>query len=201
MFVLEPVEITAGALHLRPWRPDDADDAFAACQDPEIQRWTRVPAPYGREDAVWFIESVAQTGWRTGTGAHLAVVDATTGALLAAVGLADMRDADGLPGVAPGGDADLGYWCAPQVRGRGVTTNAVRTLCRWGFGALGLARIRWTALTGNDASRAVALRAGFHINPAPRPLPALRGDGIADFWTGFLLPGAGTPSAPSSGVR
>ncbi|OHV37668.1 MULTISPECIES: GNAT family N-acetyltransferase [Pseudofrankia] len=188
MSVLEPVEITAGALHLRPWRPDDADAVFAVCQDPEIQRWTRVPVPYRREDAVGFVAAITQVGWRTGTGAHLAVVDATTGGLLASVGLADMRDADGLPGVAPGGDAEVGYWCAPDARGRGVTTGAVRALCRWGFGGLGLARIRWMALTGNEGSRRVAVKAGFAIDPTPRPLPHPRDAGTAEHWTGLLLP-------------
>jgi RimJ/RimL family protein N-acetyltransferase len=184
---LEPVEITAGALHLRPWQAADADAVFAVCQDPEIQRWTRVPVPYRREDAAGFVGPLTQLAWATGTGAHLAVVDATTGGLLAAVALADLRDADGLPGTAPGGDAEIGYWCAPAARGRGVTADATRALCRWGFGALGLARIRWMALAGNDASRGVARRAGFAIHPDSRPLPNPRG-GIADHWTGLLRP-------------
>ncbi|ONH32298.1 GNAT family N-acetyltransferase [Pseudofrankia asymbiotica] len=188
MSMLEPVEITAGALHLRPWRPDDADAVFAACQDPEIQRWTSVPVPYRHEDATGFVGARTQAAWRTGTGAYLAVVDATTGDLLASVSLGDMRDADGLPGVAPGGDAEVGYWCAPAARGRGVTTDAVRVLCRWGFGGLGLATIRWMALAGNEASRQVAVRAGFTVAPVPRPLPNRRGGDLTGHWAGVLLP-------------
>ena len=186
MPALEPVEITAGPLHLRPWRRQDADDVFAACQDPEIQRWTMVPSPYTHHDAVTFVDRLARVGWATATAAHLAVVDATTGELLASVSLQDMRDAAGIPGVGPGGDAEVGYWCAPQARGRGVTTAAVRTLCRWGFGALELASIRWLAIVGNDASLAVARAAGFTVDAAPRPLLHARDREIVEFWTGCL---------------
>ncbi|MBL7495233.1 GNAT family N-acetyltransferase [Frankia sp. CNm7] len=187
MSALEPVEITAGALHLRPWRPDDADAAFEACQDPEIQRWTSVPSPYRRSDAVEFVSERAPLGWSTGTSATFAVVDATSGGLLASVGLQDLRDAAGLPGAGAGGDGEVGYWCAAPARGRGVTTDAVRVLCRWGFGALGLAVIRWQALVGNEPSLAVARGAGFRLDPEPRPLPHPRG-GVADYWTGTLTP-------------
>jgi RimJ/RimL family protein N-acetyltransferase len=185
---LEPVEITAGSLHLRPWQSRDADDVFAVCQDPDIQRWTMVPSPYTRADAVAFVEQVAPVGWATGTAAQLAVVDATTGGLLASVSLQDMRDASGLPGVEPGGTAEVGYWCAPGARGRGVSTGAVRALCRWGFGALELAAIRWLALVGNEASRAVARNAGFTLAPTSRPLPHARDGIVTEFWTGTLRP-------------
>jgi RimJ/RimL family protein N-acetyltransferase len=40
-----------GDLVLRPKRPDDLDAVTAACQDPEIPRWTFVPSPYTRADA------------------------------------------------------------------------------------------------------------------------------------------------------
>ena len=36
---------------LRPWRDADLPALVAACQDPEIARWTRVPANYGETDA------------------------------------------------------------------------------------------------------------------------------------------------------
>ncbi len=42
---MEPVEITAGALHLRSWRPGDDARVLEACQDPDTQRWTTVPVP------------------------------------------------------------------------------------------------------------------------------------------------------------
>ena len=50
---MEPIELTTGdGLVLRAWQEDDAEDVFRACQDPLIQRWTMVPVPYLREQAV-----------------------------------------------------------------------------------------------------------------------------------------------------
>jgi RimJ/RimL family protein N-acetyltransferase len=184
---LEPVEISAGALHLRPWRAQDADAVFAACQDPDIQQFTTVPSPYLLADAKTFVERGSQVGWETGTAAHLAVVDATTGGLLASVSLHDLRDGDGLPGHGPGGTGEVGYWCVQAARGRGVTTAAVRALCRWGFGALELGAIRWMAPVGNEASRGVAQQAGFAIKPGSRLLPDERTGEITRFWVGRLV--------------
>ena len=188
MPALEPVEITAGALHLRPWRSTDADAVLAACQDQEIQRWTFVPTPYTRSDATAFVGRIAPDGWSTGTAASLAVVDATTGELLAAVSLQDFRDPDGFPGFAPGATAEVAYWCAPGARGHGVATGAVGALCRWGFGALGLTGIRWLACAGNEPARAVARRIGFVLEPGARRLVHPREGEIADFWAGLLRP-------------
>lgn len=35
---------------LRPVRASDLPDVLAACQDPETQRWTTIPVPYGEDD-------------------------------------------------------------------------------------------------------------------------------------------------------
>ena len=64
---------------------------------------------------------------------------------------------------APGTHADLGFYTAPQMRGRGIMTDAVRTVLGFGFDPLGfsLDTIGWTALAGNTASERVAVKAGF----------------------------------------
>ena len=51
---MDPVEITADGLLLRPWRAVDADAVHRACQDPDIQRWTSVPRPYELHHAATF---------------------------------------------------------------------------------------------------------------------------------------------------
>src|SRR6266508_2973041 len=73
---MEPVELTEDDILLRPWRPEDADAVYAACQDPEIQRWTTVPSPYLAEHAARFVgerspkrwaDGSARTGWSAST--------------------------------------------------------------------------------------------------------------------------------------
>ena len=59
--------LTIDELVLRPWRPADAPELFAVCQDPEIARWVTIPQPFTPADADAFIEN-ALTMWRDGTG-------------------------------------------------------------------------------------------------------------------------------------
>lgn len=176
---LAPVEITAGRLHLRPWLPSDAGDVQAACQDPEVQRWTTVPSPYALEDARVFVEEVSPCGWADGTAATFAVVDATTGGLLASVGLHGIS--------ARHRTADVGFWCAAHARGQGVVTQATGVVCRWGFGALGLERIAWVAEVGNEASRRVAEKNGFRMEGVARAR-VRHLDVQRDTWVAGLLP-------------
>lgn len=172
------VSLTAGRLHLRPWEPADADAVRAACQDPEVQRWTTVPAPYGRTDAETYVGTHSPAQWRNGTGAPFAVLDATDGALLASVAL--MSIGDGL--------AEIGYWAAPAARGQGVVTEAVGVVCRWGFAARSLQRVTWLAEVGNAPSRRVAEKAGFTVEGTLRSYLPHRGR-LVDAWIGALLAG------------
>ena len=65
-----------GDLTLRPPRPDDADAVTAACQDPEIPRWTLVPSPYRREHAVRVAGRLARCSARAGEAASYLGFDA-----------------------------------------------------------------------------------------------------------------------------
>lgn len=194
MSALEPVEITAGRLHLRPWRPDDAEAVHAACQDPAVQRWTRVPVPYRREDAETYVGAVSEQGWTSGTAAHLAVVDAGSEQVLASVSLM---------GIA-GGRAEVGAWAAPAARGRRVVPDAVQALARWAFGALDLVRLEWAAEVGNVASLRAGVHAGFRFE-GRRACSMRRRDGAdVDAWWLSRLASDGAdgavPVLPDPGV-
>ena len=139
------MDLTDGAITLRPLREDDVPLIYEACQDPEIPRFTRVPSPYTMEHAAGALQT-------DGDEIRRAIVDADD-RLLGICGL--MRFApDGL-------SCEVGYWLATWGRGRGAATRAVELTCHWGFTALGLERIELHAHTENAASRAVADRAGF----------------------------------------
>jgi RimJ/RimL family protein N-acetyltransferase len=180
---LEPVEIVAGRLQLRPFLPSDVAAVYAACQDPEIQRWTTVPVPYERHHAEEYVRDNTVEGWAAGTGRSYAVTDATTGALLGSVGLVEYDGAERT--------AELGYWVAPDARGQGVAAQASAALARWCFGALGVARLQWLAEVGNVASRRAAERAGFTVEGVLRDRIRARDGSRADAWIGSLLPADG----------
>ena len=179
---MEPVEINAGRLHLRPWAPYDADAVFAACSDRQTQRWTTVPVPYTREHAQAYVDG-ATAGWTTETALTWAVRDSTTGDVLASIALR-----------ADGADRtwSVGYWAVPVARGHGVMTEAVQAVCRWAFGPLGATRLIWEAEAGNWPSRRVAEKAAFTISPEPtdpQPSSTLMHRGApVPAWQGVRLP-------------
>ncbi|WP_434742988.1 GNAT family N-acetyltransferase [Micromonospora sp. SH-82] len=181
------VEIVEDGLRLRPWQASDADAVHRACQDPDIRRWTRVPSPYRRRDAVGFLTDLAPAAWADGTGAPFAVCDEVGEELLGSCSLVSIDR------VLRSGE--VGYWTAPWARGRGVAERAVRALARWAFATLDLRRLLWQAELGNHASRLVALRAGFRIEGQLRLADPVTEGG--DGWIGSLLPGeVPAPGAP-----
>ena len=138
------------AVRLRPWRADDAAAVFAACQDPEIQRWTQVPVPYTAEDADGFVNRIAPATWDEG-GALFAVEPAGGGPLIGSMGLFPPRD----------GVAEAGYWTASAHRGRGRTGAALRLLADWAFDHVGVHRVELLVDPANAGSRRVAESGGF----------------------------------------
>jgi RimJ/RimL family protein N-acetyltransferase len=147
---------------LRPWRAGDEAFLVAACNDPAVARFTKVPAPYTAEHArAW----IAASAWllELGREAHLAVADAADAGSppLGAAGLVAVDRA--------AGRAELGYWLAPAARGRGVATRAVTLLRDWAHGPLALPRLVMRIHPDNGPSRRVAARTGFrgvgHRNP------------------------------------
>ncbi|HEX4813007.1 MAG TPA: GNAT family protein, partial [Nonomuraea sp.] len=67
--------------------------------------------------------------------------------------------------------ADLGYWIDAGYAGRGLTTAAVREVCRMADQELGLHRVAAGTLLDNAASQSVLRKCGFEpIGVAPRYL-------------------------------
>ncbi len=182
---LQPLEFTDRRLLVRPWRPDDAASVHAACQDPLIGQHTRTPLPYRESDAVEFVAETSPRGWADGTTASFGVFNRAGDTLLGSVALMDIVEREHEDA---GGQAELGYWGAPWARGHGHITDACRLVCAWGFAYLGLGRIEWRAMVGNDASRRLAERLGFTIEGTLRQA-MLRQDRRFDVWIGSLLPG------------
>lgn len=142
-----------GVTALRPWRESDVPAIVEACQDPEIPRWTSVPADYGESDARAYMLS-RYDAILNATGAPFAIVSATDPEeLLGSISLFRFSWLN-LRG-------EVGYWLARRARGQGHATRAVRAICPWGFDALGLERIDLLAAIGNPASQHVAERCGF----------------------------------------
>jgi RimJ/RimL family protein N-acetyltransferase len=149
--------LTGERVRLRPWRADDVDAVVAACQDPEIQRWTQVPVPYAREHAEGFVDGIAAETWAEG-GGLFAVEPKDGGPLIGSIALFPPHDVY----------AEAGYWTAPAGRRQGNTCEALQLLTAWAFGDLGLVRVELHVDPDNAGSCRVAERAGFRAEGVVR---------------------------------
>jgi RimJ/RimL family protein N-acetyltransferase len=143
--------LTDGDIRLRPWERRDVKAVAAACQDPEIPRWTVVPRNYTERHARDFIKGTA-ADIASGRELALAIVDGDD-RLLGALGLSNFDWVD-LKG-------EIGYWVVAEARRRGVGSRATRLLATWAIKELGLERVELLANPLNEASQRLAERAGF----------------------------------------
>ena len=96
------------AIVLRPLEEADAPALAAAIgDDPDLDRWTRMPFPYTEDDARAFIAGTEETAF--------AVLARSDGELLGGIG----ARAHG-PAI-----VEIGYWVKADARGRGVATRAL----------------------------------------------------------------------------
>ena len=143
--------LTDGEIRLRGWELRDAPAVTAACQDPEIPRWTVVPRNYSERDAREFIGGTA-TNLASGRELALAIVDGDD-RLLGALGMSNFDWEDR--------KAEIGYWMAAESRRRGIGARATRLLAEWALTSLGLERLELLAHPENEGSQRLAERAGF----------------------------------------
>ena len=125
------MRLEGGDLALRPFTEADVPAIAAACQDPEIPRWTSVPSPYGEEDARAFVRGL-------GNERSFAVVDSETDELVGSVGFWLVRampdplffilrfDGEGDFSAIHGGDTDRSVDLHSHRRGGDVVHVEVR---------------------------------------------------------------------------
>jgi RimJ/RimL family protein N-acetyltransferase len=136
---------------LRSPQPQDVGAIAAACGDLELAGWLpRLPWPYTRQDAEDFVAH-ATAGWTDGGAAIFAVVEPPADDVIGMLSIEPVGRRAGL---------ELGYWLAPEARGRGLMARAVNLACAWAF-ASGWPRVEALVRPDNAASQAVLARAGF----------------------------------------
>ncbi|MBU4465105.1 MAG: GNAT family N-acetyltransferase [Actinobacteria bacterium] len=174
---METVTLRTARLELSVPTEADVDPIYVACQDAAIQRFTTVPSPYSRQDAEGFIPFAA-TRWSDGIEATWAIRE--HGRLAGMISLHHLT---------AGSTAEIGFWMAPESRGRGLLTEASTAVIDWGFSHTGpaLARIEWRAVVGNVASARVARALGFRYEGVLRSAIG-NSLGRYDSWIAGILP-------------
>jgi RimJ/RimL family protein N-acetyltransferase len=138
-------------VRLRAFEPEDADALWRWNHDPDVMRWMDQ----------YYVNSLdrARRGLadreRNAFGDVLYAVETLADATL--IELVRLRDAEPEIGAAEL-DIYLGekaYW------GRGFATDAMRTICRYGFASMRLHRLGLTVVEANEAARKVYAKVGF----------------------------------------
>ena len=138
---------------LRPFEESDADELYALTDRnrAHLEPWLPwVPATRSASDSLEFIR-MARRLLDGDEGMHLALVD--DGAIVGTVGFHRFDWANRA--------TSIGYWLAADHEGRGLMTEAVRTLVEYAFEIRSLHRIEIAAAVDNARSRAIPERLGF----------------------------------------
>lgn len=162
--------LIAPALRLRPWCHEDAGALMAAHQDPALRQWLQTSIETSAEARRW-IEAQAEA-WAAGTRFSFAVLSepATLTDQVGPIGHVVVKGID--PSAA---SAAVGYWTAPEARGRGVAPRAVDAVSRWALGkqllTTRLTRLCLLHAVDNRASCRVAEKCRFTLATVLPPLP------------------------------
>ena len=153
--------LKSDTLTMRPMRPSDAEDIYRAVQDPEIPKFTTVPADYPIDLAIEFANTRAAASFVNKTELVFVIEDAR----LATVGY---PYSNGFAGVMslhtidiPNHRAEIGYWLAKEARGHGICTKAAELITEYGLMTIGFKRIDGIVDVSNEPSKAALLNAGY----------------------------------------
>lgn len=136
-------------LLLRPWRREDFSAVIDAHSSQDIQHYhfRRIDT---EDEAHQWIDGCAE-GWQTEKSATWAIIQRRDNSVAGRVTVyTTLED----------GYGEVSYWVLPNARGQGIATRACAAATRWAHD-LGIHRIQLEHSTRNDASRQVALKAGF----------------------------------------
>jgi ribosomal-protein-alanine N-acetyltransferase len=144
-------------LELRPPVVGDAPAFFHWVSDPELPRMMSWNAHASIDETVTWLEGVERNR-AAGTDLVWAIVH--DGRISGAVGLHGIARQWRAWRV---DRAELGYWIAPPLHGRGLMTEAARAVVDYGFATLGLHKITVGCFDANVGSRRVIEKLGFEL--------------------------------------
>ena len=155
--------LKSDTLTMRPMRPSDAEDIYRAVQDPEIPKFTTLPADYPIDLAIEFANTRAAASFVNKTELVFVIEDSR----LATVGY---PYSNGFAGVMslhtidiPNHRAEIGYWLAKEARGHGICTKAAELITEYGLMTIGFKRIDGIVDVSNEPSKAALLNAGYEF--------------------------------------
>ena len=140
-------------LFLRPWRESDAEELYKYAKDPEVGPIAGWPIHTSIEDSREIIRTVLSA-----PGIYAVVLKETNlpvGSIGLTAGAASNMD------LGPE-EAEIGYWIGVPYWGQGLIPEATKEIMRHGFEDLRLKTIWCGYFEGNEKSKRVQEKCGFH---------------------------------------
>ena len=167
---LPPLVLDTARLRLRPYRATDAADFFTLLDQSRERLQASFP---DRVRSVPTIEAApAQLAsfaddWRTGHFYVFGIWHLVSQTYLGDICLMPQR----------AGQAEIGYYLAPEAEGHGYAREALAAITQFGFEQVGAERLLIRCFADNIKGQQVAQAQGFHLQeqtPASDALPRLR---------------------------
>lgn len=150
--ILNLPTVLADSYQLRPFLPGDEYALQANLNDRKVARdVTNIPFPYNLSHARKWVEQCSTVVSNGSDRVDFAIV--TDENVVGSVAFIHY-DHQNL-------SAQVSYWLSPKYWGKGIVTDAVKKLVKFGFTELGLERIYGYVYTENEASARVLQKAGF----------------------------------------
>lgn len=152
-------QLETARLILRSFAERDAGDLYEYAADPRVGPAAGWQAHKSLEESRQTIRTVFSAPW------VYAMEDRETGKVIGSAGFVD-RHPEGVDPLRP--DDEIGYALNPAFWGRGLMPEAVEELLRFGFEERGLLRIWCGHYEGNEKSKRVIRKCGFHYRCTER---------------------------------
>lgn len=181
----------AGTITLRPVLPTDAEDIYRGAQDPEVPKFTSLPANYTLDNAISFATNRAPSRHASRSELIFAITvnkedlnnssssntDRSTSSTSSTNQLktqnsfnsSNLTNSSNITvGVISlhsldfaNHRAEVGYWMFKEARNKGICTAAVEIITEYGLMTMGFRRIDGLVNNANEASKRLLLKAGY----------------------------------------
>jgi len=137
---------------LRKWEMSDIDSMVKHADNYNIAKFltNQFPHPYAREDGLDYISSII------GDNPPKAMAIEINSEAVGSIGIFPQSDIHCK-------NAEMGYWLSEQYWGKGIMTNAIKEMVKYGFENFDLDRIFARPFGSNRASQRVLEKAGFTL--------------------------------------
>jgi RimJ/RimL family protein N-acetyltransferase len=153
--------LTGPGFVLRPYRLEDVAPDHDAVEHPSSARWLNMHSTGDADGDLRMLDAERAAGRML----VLTIADTDDDRYLGVLVLIT-REAE---------TAEFAYLIAPEARGRGLSSRALRLIGDWAFSELGMQRLQLRVDPANDASHAVARRAGYEREGTLRSAFVVRG--------------------------